>query len=62
MQKKIEYELLISDRVDKLQKHDAYITVKNHKESFLHNPSFKPTNPSKSDFGKVSKNILDHMN
>ena len=30
--KKIAYKLLISDRVD--QKHDAYITVKDHKESF----------------------------
>ena len=36
--KKIAEKLLISDRVDPLQKHDAYITVKDHKESFPHNP------------------------
>ena len=60
--KKIADKLLISDRVDQLQKHDAYITVKDHKESFPHNPSFRLINPSKPDSGKVSKTILDRMN
>ena len=60
--KKIADKLLISDRVDQLQKHDGYITVKDHKESFPHNPSFRLINPSKSDIGKVRKTILDQMN
>ena len=60
--KKIADKLLISDRVDQLQKDEAYITVKDHKESFPHNPSFRLINPSKSDIGKVSKTILDRMN
>ena len=60
--KKVADKLLISARVDQLQKHDAYITVKDHKESFTHNPSFRLINPSKSYIGKVSKTILDQMN
>ena len=62
MQIKIADKLWISDRVDQLQKHDAYITVKDHKESFLRNPSFRLINPSKSDISKVSKTISDRMN
>ena len=45
-----------------MQKHEVYITVKDHKESFPQNPSFRLINPSKSDIGKVSKTILDRMN
>ena len=52
--KKIVDKLLISDRVDQSRKHDAYITVKDHKESFPHNPLFRLINSSKSDIGKVS--------
>ena len=53
---------MISDKVDQLQKHDVYITVKDYKESFPHNLSFRLINPSKSDIRKVSKTILDRMN
>ena len=44
--KKIADRLLISDRVDQLQKHNAYMTAKDHKDSFPHNPSFRLINPS----------------
>ena len=57
--KKIADKLLISDRVDQLQKNDAYMTVKDHKESFPHNPSFRLTNSSKTDIGKISETLLD---
>ena len=60
--KKIAGKLLISDRVDQLQKHDAYITIKDHKESFSNNPSFRFISPSKSGIGKVSKITLNNMN
>ena len=42
--KKIADKLLISDSVDHLQKHGSNITVKDHKESFPHNPSFRLIN------------------
>ena len=34
---------------------NAYITVKDNKESFPLNPSFRPISPIKSNIGKVSK-------
>ena len=60
--KKISDKLLISHRVDQLQRHDAHITVKDEKERSPHNPSFRLINPSKSDIRKVSKTILDQLN
>ena len=54
--------MLIIDIVHQLLRHDAYITVKDHKESFPHNSSFRIINPSKSTIDKVSKSILDQMN
>ena len=41
---------------------EAYITIKDHKERFPHKLSFRLLNPSKSDIGKISKNILDRIN
>ena len=41
---------------------EAYVTVKDHKEGFPHKLSFRLLNPSKSDIGKISKNILDRVN
>ena len=38
---------------------EAYITIKDHKEGFPHKLSFGFLNQSKSDIGKISKNILD---
>ena len=60
--KKIADKLLIGDRGDQLQKHDAYVTVKDYKESFSNNPSFRLTGPSKTGIGKVSETILNRMN
>ena len=57
--KNIADKLSISDIVDQLQKHDAYEKIKDYKESFPHNPSFRIISSSKSDIGKVNKTILD---
>ena len=48
--------------MERLQKSQAYITVKDHKEDFPANPKFRLINPSKTDIGKVSKVILDKIN
>ena len=45
-----------------LQTSEAYITVKDHKEDFPGNPSFRLINPSKTDVGRISKKILDRIN
>ena len=43
---KIVDKLSISDKIDQLQKHETYITVKDHKKDF---PSFRLINPSHWD-------------
>ena len=53
--KRIEDKVLISDRVDPLQKYGPYIKVKDHKVNFPHNPSSRFLNPCKSNIVKVSK-------
>ena len=60
--KKIADKLSISDRVDRLQNDEAYITIKDHKKNFQTNPTFRLTNPSKTNIGKISKKILDKIN
>ena len=41
---------------------EAYNTIKYNKEGFPHKLLFRLLNPSKSDIGKISKNILDEIN
>ena len=55
-------KLTIDDRIEKIEETEACITVKDHKEDFLHKLSFRLMNPSKSDIGKISKNLLDKIN
>ena len=45
-----------------MEETEAYITFKDHKEGFPHKLSFRLINPSKSDIGKISKNLLDKIN
>ena len=49
-------------RMERVDKSEAYITVKDHKEDFPHKPSFRVINPSKFELGKISKCILDNIN
>ena len=56
---KLAEKLAIDDRIQKMEETEAYITVKDHKEGFPPKLSFRFINPSKSDIGKISKNILD---
>ena len=60
--KLIAQELSIDDRVEKILETEAYITIKDHKKGFPHKLSFRLLNPSKSDIGKISQNILDRIN
>ena len=55
-------KLNIDDRLQQMHETEAFITVKDHKESFPHTLSFRLINPSKSDIGKISKLILDNIN
>ena len=54
--------LAIDDRIKKMKETSACIPVKDHKEGFLNKLSLHLNSPSKSDIGKISKNILDKIN
>jgi hypothetical protein len=60
--KEITETLSIDDRVQRMQESEAFITIKDHKEDFLHRPSFRLLNPSKTEIGKISKSLLDKIN
>ena len=50
-------EWSIDDRVEKMLETEAYITIKDYKESFPYKLSFRLLNPSKSDIGKISTKL-----
>ena len=58
----IAEKLELEDRMQCLQTSAAYITVKDHKETFAAKPSFRLINPSKTDIGRISKAVLDRIN
>ena len=60
--REIAAKLDIDDRVEILAKKQAFITLKDHKENFLNNPTCRLINPTKSEIGKVSKQLLDRIN
>ena len=60
--KKITEKLPLSDRIEKMQETEAYITIKDHKESCPNKIPCRLINPSKSSVGKISKVILDKIN
>ena len=60
--KEITEKLPISDRKDKIQETEAYITIKDHKKYFPNKISCLLINPSKCSVGKISKVVLDKIN
>ena len=56
--KDIATKLRIDDRVDTTADKDAFITLKDHKPNFANKPTCRLINPTKSEIGKIDKNIL----
>ena len=54
--------LKLADRIEQFAKAAAFITLKYHKNSFINNLTCRLLNPSKNQLGKISKNILEHIN
>ena len=54
--------LKIDDRVETPAPIESFITLKDHKDNFQNNPTCRLINPTKSELGKVSKQILDKIN
>ena len=55
-------KLKLEDQIQILDDNDAYIFIKDHKKGFPDKISCRLINPSKTDIGKISKQILDKVN
>ena len=49
----------LDDRMEVIQKKESFITLKDHKDNFETNPKCRLINPSKTDMGKIAKQILE---
>lgn len=58
----IANQLDLSDRIDTFPDKPAYVTMKDHKDNFRNNPTCRLINPTKSELGKIAKQILDRIN
>ena len=58
----IAQDLELDDRIEKLAPKNAFISLKDHKDNFANNPTCRLINPSKSEIGRVSKELLDRIN
>ena len=60
--KSLGEKLVTDNTTEKMEETEAYVAVKDHTEGFPHKLSFGLINPSKSDTGKISKNLLNKVN
>ena len=59
--KDIATELDLGDRIYCTSKKDAYITLKDHKPSFVNKPTCRLINTTKTELGKISKQKLSKI-
>ena len=60
--KRIAEDVSLEDCVEKIYENEAYITIKDHKKDFPNKILCRLINLSKSDIGRISKQILDKIN
>ena len=60
--KQIATKLGIEDWIDGTANRDAFIPLKDHKPNLTNKPTCRLINPTKSETGKISKEILDRVN
>ena len=59
--KEIATKLNIEHKINSIAEQPAFIKIKDHKPNFTTNLTYRLTNPSKSEKGKISKHILDNI-
>ena len=59
--KHIAQNLDLGDRIDQLAPKESFITLKDHKDNFNNRPTCRLINPTKSEIGLISKQILDKI-
>ena len=52
----------ILDRMDIITKNTYFITLKDHKENFLNNPTVRLMHPAKNELGRIIKAMLHNIN
>ena len=52
----------MDDKIEQLPENQAFITIKDHKPNFPNNIKCRLINPTKSNLGKISKQILQEIN
>ena len=60
--KDIAKKLQLDSSINTTAKREAFITLKDHKTNFANNPTCRLINPTKSEIGKISKQLLDRIN
>ena len=60
--KKIANKKDVLDRIKINGEEESYITLKDHKPNFLHNPTTRLINPAKNEIGRISKIIVSKIN
>ena len=58
----IAERLDLSDRINVTAQREAVVTLKDHKENFRNEPTFRLINPCKPVLGKVSRQIVENIN
>ena len=54
-------KLHINDRLGKFKRKEAYILFKDHKPNFINKLQTRLINPSKTELGKISKDIIQDI-
>jgi len=60
--KDIATSLKLDDRIETTSHKEPFITLKDNKPDFINKPTCRLVNPTKSEIGIVSKQILDKIN
>ena len=61
-EKKFADKLKVADRMDVPAQSESYVNLKDHKENYRNNPSFRLINTNKGNLGIVSQKILQRTN
>ena len=59
--KKIATELDLEDRIYSTSERQCFVTLKDHKTNFQNSPSCRLLNPTKTEIGRISKQILEKI-
>ena len=59
--KKLAQDLELDDRIETIAERDCFITLKDHKPNFENSPTCRLINPTKSEMGMISKQIMENI-